>query len=231
MFGSFIPNHISNHTVAGFLDILRRIQRRFHIGRRFCRKHAGSNEIAVDRLLGKSGEPEGRKHQPGFLEKQNNYASIAYGRSDMAYAGCEIIAVYNALIKLDLTADLRELIEGFEQDGMVLSGRFGTAPYAIRDYLKARGLGVETVFDPDGYDGLARRSGVSILMLYNDRRNIFQKIHTVCITKDKDGFTAHNMYGDGRTIGPYADITGLIGDVNEGHAKGIVMFGIHNGEL
>lgn len=230
MFGSFIPNHISNHTVAGFLDILRRIQRKLHIGRRYCRKHSGSNRIAVDRLLGSFGESDSKKVFSGFLEKQNNYSSIAYGRSDMAYAGCEIIAVYNALLKLDLTANLRELIEDFERDGMVLSGRFGTAPYAIRDYLKGRGLNVETEFDPERYDELARRSVVSILMLYNDRRNIFQKIHTVCITKDKEGFTAHNMYGDGRPIGPYNDITGLIANVNGGYAKGIVMFGIASAE-
>lgn len=226
MIGSFIPNHISNRTVAGFLEFLRRWQRRLHIGRRACRRHTHDNRIAIDRLIGSFGELEKGKSAPVMLEKQNNYGSIAYGRSDMAYAGCEIIAVYNALLRLGHRADLRELIEDFERDGMVLSGRFGTAPYAIRDYLQNRGFRIETVLDAAEYDEVADRSLVSILMLYNDRRSIFRKIHTVCITEDDRGYTAHNMYGDGRPIGPYPDITSLINNVNEGFAKGIVMFGI-----
>lgn len=227
MIGSFIPNHISNRTVAGFLDLLRRIQRRLKIGRRHCRRHADENRIAIDRLLVTSAEAAGRKDSPGYLEKQNNYRSIAYGRSDMAYAGCEIIAVYNALKNLGLKADLHDLIERFEHDGMVFSGRFGTAPYALRDYLKERGLKVETVLDRAGYDEVALRSKVSILMLYNDSRSIFHKIHTICITKDDEGFISHNMYGDGRTMGPYPDITHLIRDINGGFGRGIVMFGIN----
>ncbi|MBR6391264.1 MAG: hypothetical protein IKS16_07980 [Lachnospiraceae bacterium] len=227
MIGSFIPNHISNSTVAGFLDLLRKVQRRLGIGRRHCRRHVNDNRIAIDRLLGSFGEAAGKRPASGYLEKQNNYRSIAYGRSDMAYAGCEIIAVYNALLNLDMSANLRELIEYFEHDGMVFSGRFGTAPYALRDYLKGRGLKVETIFDPDGYDEAALRSKVSILMLYNDSRSIFRKIHTICITKDSQGLTSHNMYGDGRALGPYPDVTHLIRDISGGFAKGIVMFGIN----
>ena len=229
MFGSFIPNHINNRTVAGFLDLLRRIQRRFRISRRYCRRHVNDNRIAIDRLLGSFGETEKKGSFPAYLEKQNNYRNISYGRSDMAYAGCEIIAVYNALLNLGFRVDLSDMIDHFEHDGMVLSGRFGTAPYAMRDYLKSRGLTVETVFDPDGYDEVSRRAKVSILMLYNDRRSIFRKIHTICITKGSDGLTAHNMYGDGRPLGPYSDINELIGSINEGYAKGIVMFGIRDG--
>ena len=224
---AFIPNKISSKTVAGFLDLLRRIQRRLHIAVRICKKHMYENRMAVDRMLGSFGENRdmactGRP----FLESQNSYGSIAYGRSDMAYAGCEVIAAYNALISLGMRVDLSELIRDFEKDGMVLSGRFGTAPYAIRDHLKMRGLKIDTEFDPEMYDDVAAASDVSILMLYNDRRSVFKKIHTVCLTRDHKGYSAHNLYGDGRCRGPYKSVSEFIGAINEGYAKGIVLFGI-----
>ncbi len=226
---AFIPNKISAKTVAGFLEFLRRIQRRFRIASRVCRKHIHDNRIAVDRILGSFGEKEDRAGDGNLLlESQNSYGSIAYGRSDMAYAGCEVIAVYNALISMGMRADLKDLIQDFEKDGMVLSGRFGTAPYAIRDHLKIKGLKVDTEFDPDRYDETAAASDVSILILYNDRRNIFKKVHTVCVTRDHKGYSVHNLYGDGRIRGPYKSITELIAQINEGYAKGIVLFGIRH---
>lgn len=228
-FGGFIPNRISNRTVLKTLDSMRRFQRRFHIAWGTSKKNINKNRIAADRLLGSFGEGPGTdKGAPGLLEKQNSYGDISYGRSDMAYAGCEIIAVYNALISLGRRADLQELIRDFEQDGMVLSGRFGTAPLAIRDHLMKKGLKVRTSLDPKEYDELAADSDVSILTLYNDGRSIFQKIHTICITHGSRGYTAHNTYGDGVLIGPYPTVSELISRINCGHAKGIVMFGIKN---
>ena len=229
-FGGFIPNRIDNRTVVKVLDFLRRIQRRFRIAWGVSRKHKYKNRIASDRLLGSFGES--RQHQgenPRLLEEQIYYKDIAYGRSDMAYAGCEIIAVYNALLSMGRPADLPDLINDFERDGMVLSGRFGTAPLAIRDYFKTNGMSVETVFDPDSYEETARNSDVSILTLYNDGRSIFHKIHTICITRSDRGYVAHNTYGDGQLLGPYPTIPELISGINGGFAKGIVMFGIKNG--
>ena len=228
-FGGFIPNRISNRTVLRILDSMRKIQKRFHIAWGVSKKNINKNRIATDRLLGSFGE--GKRPDPdgiGLLEKQNSYGDIAYGRSDMAYAGCEIIAVYNALLSLGRRADLQELIRDFEQDGMVLSGRFGTAPLAIRDHLVRRGMKVRTTLDPEEYDELAADSDVSILTLYNDSRSIFQKIHTICITHGDRGYTAHNTYGDGMLIGPYPSISELVSHINGGYAKGIVMFGIKN---
>ncbi|MBO4899699.1 MAG: hypothetical protein J5509_05370 [Lachnospiraceae bacterium] len=228
-FGGFIPNRISNRTVIKTLDSMRKVQRRFHIAWGVSKKNINKNRIATDRLLGSFGEgPRPDKGAPGLLEKQNSYGDIAYGRSDMAYAGCEIIAVYNALISLGRRTDLQELIRDFEQDGMVLSGRFGTAPLAIRDHLTKKGLNVRTSLKPEEFDEIAACSDVSILTLYNDRRSIFQKIHTICITHSPGGYTAHNTYGDGVLIGPYPTISELISRINCGHAKGIVMFGIKN---
>ncbi|MCR5594537.1 MAG: hypothetical protein K6G12_01700 [Lachnospiraceae bacterium] len=226
-FRSFIPDKIQNKTLAKGLDLLRGIQRKFRIAWKSSNRHTYENRIAVDRLLGSFGEQQ--KSSP-LLERQNSYKDIAYGKSDMAYAGCEVIAVYNAILSMGDRADLNTLIADFEHDGMILSGRFGTAPYAIRDHLIRYGYDVKTEHNEDDYNALAASSDVCILMMYNDKRNIFNKIHTICITREKNHYTAHNTYGDGRVVGPYASVTELISDLNGGFAKGIVLFGISRRE-
>lgn len=244
---SFIPEKISDRRVVGFLDRLRRIGRSLRFGRtpygnrrpwtgdpdigeeksvtgRKADSHVGEETSIIER------RGEARAAGTGFLESQNSYGDIPFGKSDMAYAGCEIIAVYNALIALGARTDLGELIRTFERDGMVLSGRFGTSPLAIRDYFEKRRIRVDITYRESEYEALASRSEVLILTMYNDRHDIFKKIHTICITRDEKGYTAHNTYGDGRSIGPVPSFTKLYGSFGNGRSRGILLIGIEDPE-
>ncbi len=163
----------------------------------------------------------------GFVEDQNNYGNMKFGKVTMAYAGCEVFATGNALRSLTgRQVNYPKLIERFEKDGMVLLGGFGTAPKAIAEFFEECGYEAQIVTQRERFDEVAAQYPVVILTMYNDSEDITKKVHTVCITHSKKGYTAHNVYCDGTVVGPYKTIDELIASINGGRAKGISLIGI-----
>ncbi len=223
---SFIPNRISNRAVIRFLDALSRCGRRLHVAWRASDGHAVANDAVIRNTIMDVRHEDADADGNYFLEEQKAYSGIAFGRTDMSYAGCEVIAVFNALRALGGRPDLGGLIRRFEKDGMVLSGRFGTSPMAIADFFSRKGYEVSHTFLPKEFDGIAGESEVCILTIYNDSRSIFCQIHTICITREMDGYVGHNLYGDGRPSGAYSSVSDMISAVGAGYAKGIMLIGI-----
>lgn len=198
---AYIPRHISNDTVLRVYDMFCRITR---VSRRTREKNREINRRALkEETVFKAGN---------FIENQNDWGDIQFGSGrhhNMRYSGCEIIAVYNALLDLGKALssdDMAELIAVFEQKGAALKGEFGVAPHAIRDYLKDCGYDVSGISSRDERDicELEKKSHTIIATVYNNKNNIMEEIHTVCITK-KDGFYAvHNDYTrDGKSPAGY----------------------------
>ena len=127
---------------------------------------------------------------------------LLFGRYPMSFNGCEIIASYNALSFLKnfrkkniRLPDLRELISEYYSDGACLSGEFGTDPAAIRDYFMKNNFRVEYSECPADFDKIAESSEVSVMTIFNDRDDVGKMVHTLCVTKDKNKYTAHNAPG------------------------------------
>ena len=135
-----------------------------------------------------------------YIENQAIWKTVRFGSSTMAYSGCEIMAVYNALHALgkEMTVqEMVELISIFERNGAVLQGKWGCSSYAITAYFLERGY--KTAFtcsrDMDRIDAIAKDCETVIVTVYNNRYDIRNMIHTVSVTKDKDGnYTMHNAY-------------------------------------
>ena len=90
MIASFIPKHVSNHV----LIIVYRFLAAFGVPRFIRRKHLRENRIRL--------EQANREFWPvpdAYIENQSEWTKIRFGvgrRQSMSYAGCEIIATYNA---------------------------------------------------------------------------------------------------------------------------------------
>lgn len=268
---AFIPRHVSNRLTVGFLGLLRYCHRT--LGRKDY-NHREANEEAI-RL----------HHLPailrnhGYIEDQFRYRDVRLGSVDMAYAGCEIIALYNALHDYhrrsieaeetqapsqlispevsrqlgsshgrsedqpssgirskgwtgDPAQDLSRLIADFEKDGILLSGRFGSSPRTLCHYLNQLGIRAELTVLKGKNDSLPDPAALKggdcfILTFYNNRNNIMDMVHTICISKGKDGqFLGHNLWGSGAGS-PCQDIREMLQDAQEGHAKGITLITIH----
>ena len=215
----FIPRHIKNKTVVKVFEWMRKFQRLFRMNNL---AHVAGNEKAFSAHL---DEINGCG---GYVENQNSYGDMLFGKTTMQHSGCEIFATYNAIYSLmdRHIMSLAQMIAEFEKDGMVLSGKFGTAPKAIRDFLEKHGFQTEFVTDETLFEDVAKRCNSLILTMYNDRNDIRGEVHTIHISKEKQQYTGHNVYCDGRVVGPCDSIKELLSRINGGKAKGIALIGI-----
>jgi hypothetical protein len=192
---SFIPQHISNKAVLHFLDMSGKISGIFMSRRKI------EDNLKYNRML--ITEKNGYAEAGRYIENQPQWKMVAFGsrrHSNMSYSGCEIIAVYNAIIALgtEMSADtMPELISHFEKHGAVFSGTFGTSPLALYRYFASENYDVWATDKSDTakLNEIGVKYSVFLTSFYNDKYNIKSMIHTVCITKDTSGkYTAHNAY-------------------------------------
>ncbi len=216
-FRSFIPQKMPDRLV---LTILRFLSFFSFIGKKTIKEHRDENE----RILGTadffmSEKAEGTSDKPRFIENQIKWGKVKFGKGkhgNMAYSGCEVIAIYNALVALgasrtgdadDKTEDpaktMSSLIGSFEKKGSVRRGEFGVAPTAIASFLKKKGYNIKiygrkNLAEDDTADSKTGSSDkgkkVYIATIYNHSHDIFEQIHTVCITKEDNGYFIHNSY-------------------------------------
>ena len=208
---SIIPS-LPNGLILSLLSVLRRFHRkRLYIKRPETRIFSADHKESIRR-------------NNGYIEDQNSYTDLSYGKRTVKYSGCEVIAVYNALSHMnDRRYDLISLLGKFEVDGCILSGEWGTAPSAIKDFFIAEGYIVKQYRLKDKID---LPFDTFILVIYNDKYDIRQQIHTVCVTLDKNMYTVHNMYGNGRAFGGFNSIEDLLQNHSSGNAKMIYLLGI-----
>ncbi|MCR5799013.1 MAG: hypothetical protein K6G69_02965 [Lachnospiraceae bacterium] len=180
----WIPTHVSVKVIIAVYWLMDKLM---FIGKKRRREHR-ENNLAV--LTGADSPMK-----DGFIENQHSWDRVLLGKTTMAEAGCEIMAVYNALLALGLGKGpelISELIERFEKHGAALHGRIGTSPLELRSYLKKRGIKTKWSHDADRTDPETK---VAIVMLYNNRDDLFDMIHTITYTKDETaGFVPHNTW-------------------------------------
>lgn len=175
-----------------------------------------------------------------FIENQNEWKNVRFGCSTMQYSGCEVMAVYNALLDLGnkMTAQsVVEIISAFEKKGAEMRGRWGCSPKSIYKYLARRGYQVTmtTHANPDTINAMGANSHSVIITAYNDKNDVRNMIHTISITKDSLGnYTLHNAYK--RINGQYAaysknntikSLWDAVGAISQGQAAPICVIGIN----
>lgn len=212
-----IPGKLKNKTVVGAIDRLRKIEKL--IKRNFTQNDISNVQAYRKRIAEK---PEFRN---ALIERQADFTDMSLGKSTLDYSGCEVIAVYNLLLKYgggDLKVELPDLIEIFEKDGILHAGRFGVSMKSIKKYLEDIGIEVNYTTDEEDFDLLGHFCDHFILTVMNDREDIFRQIHTFYISKDGERLIAHNAGLRMR----YYSISEIIGALKGGRAKGICLMAV-----
>ena len=195
LFKSFIPNKISNPTVLTIYDLLRKVSR---ISAHTIASHRATNAAV---LSDPTQSP--LKAPVGFIENQREWTDVKIGcgkNATMQKSGCGVFAVYNALcaLKKEVGVEvLPDLIAHFEKNGLALNGRLGISPKAIYRYLQKNGFEVHMTVErsPEMVNKIGADYEIFIVTAYNDKTDITQRIHTVCITKNERGeYFAHNAF-------------------------------------
>lgn len=182
--------------------------------------------------------------EDAYIENQNEWKHIRFGvgrRCSMSYAGCEVIATYNARKALHSAVsrrDMAELISAYEKHGAALWGAFGVVHTAIASYFRKNGFEVGTADGEDvpAVEEIDRKYAVMIATAYNDRNHITAQIHTVCITRNQAGkYVLHNAYlvdekGRYRESVPYETLQEAVGHISRRAPKLIYLIGISSGK-
>lgn len=234
----FVPRYVPNRLVAGVIGFMQMLQRT-------SKEKVEQNFIENSRLLEEQAGLQGGVpfFQPSaYIENQRLWRKVNFGRDyTMSYGGCEIIAVYNALLSLgkELSAkEMAELISHFERRGAVRGGLWGVAPQAVKPYFKRNGYHVKKTWSrkEKTINRIGEKSDTLIVFSYNNGRDIFDGMHTVNISKEEEGkFHVHNDYrtgpdGQGRIVfvshGPYDTLAEAVSNLSEGTAVSICVIGV-----
>ena len=210
---SFIPKHISNETAINSIDKLKIKNIKFENLSKNEKNYENHKKII--------------EKNKGFIEDQNNYKDMYYGKKTMDYNGCGIIAAFNAMY--DLTGEhifsLPLIIDYFEEDGIVMMGIFGTSPNSIKNFFVKQGFDTISSTKEEEFNRIGDDFDTFILTFYNNGSDIFSQVHIANISKKNGKFTIHNSGANCQTKS-YNSISDLIFKKSNGKAKGIMLIGI-----
>ena len=207
----FVPGHISNRTVLFVYHLL-----------------SGHGRFRHPGILRETDREAGGRQGFHLIEDQRRRTMEVFGRSTVARAGCEVIALYNAVGTLtgQMTEPLSRWNEVFRRRGMVFGGRFGTSPKALYRWLCKNRFSVVWETREELFDKTAQGFPCAILSYYNDRSDLFRGVHTVCLTREGNGFVAHNLTEDGNRGPVFPGIRELLQTASGGKAKGLCLIGV-----
>lgn len=235
---AFVPRYIPNPLVLGVMGLLQ-------IMRKTSKAKVKENcKLNSSILEGQANFSDNRRffRTGTFIENQRQWGQVCFGRDyTMSYGGCEIIAVYNALLSLgkELSgSDLAELISGFERGGAVWGGLWGVAPQSVKPYFKRKGYRVKKTWSRKEkvINRMGEESDTLIVTSYNNGCDVFDGMHTVNISKNEKGkFHVHNDYctqldEQGRTVfvshGPYDTLYKAVSKLSGGTAVPVCVIGV-----
>ena len=139
---------------------------------------------------------------PGPINGQGlgTLSKLPYGAWTMGHNGCEVIAVYNALLALGKARPLPEIAAALERGGLLFNGFGGTNLSAVAAYLRAQGVDVKVLRRRERarFDAALAASNCAILAYWTGptlRRpeGDWNMLHTVSVHRAADGIEVCNV--------------------------------------
>ncbi len=153
----------------------------------------------MEKLLSKYKERQLLKQQgkSKYITNQGKLAGLKFGTTNMKNAGCELIAIYNAiLLKNGDKSSLSDIILQCElSEYPVLTGRWGTNPYRIGKLITKARMNYSVVRSRTKLK--MKKGNVYIISFWNSQ-HIFDGIHTIAVkVKNRNEMKSYNdQYSD-----------------------------------
>lgn len=162
----------------------------------FCRRFDRTGNAAV---RAKAVLPPGRLNGQGLAP----LSTLPYGAWNMGNNGCEVIAVYNALLVMHRPVPLTEIAAALEKRGLLFNGFGGTNLSAVAAYLRRQGINVAVLRRTERarYDGALQTADCAILSYWTGRRlrradGSWNTLHTVSVQRGFAGVEICNYAND-----------------------------------
>ena len=214
----FLQNNVDNEVIVQFMEIFRNSNKKLYPSHLAKNTEAFKNHINAI------------KANKGYIEDQKNYTDMSYGMLPLSNNGCGTIATYNVLYHLtgNNNIDYASIVDSYENDGIVLYGLLGTSAIAFEEYFKKNRFKTMSSSKEEDFDKIGYETDASVVLVYNDRDDIFDSIHYMAITKKDGKFYFHNLHkseGIPSNIG-YDSISDGVSKINNGKSKGIFLVGV-----
>ena len=157
--------------------------------------------------------------EQGMLNGQDRegLGALAFGFSRVGRAGCESVAVYNALLALGRPRPLAEIIRDMEKGGYLrLGGHFGAAPY-FKPLMRRYGAQTRVVLPGQMQRQADVRTltegAVFIATIWNRRFLPNKGLHTftVVYTPGPGGdWTVYNRFNSDKSARRYAELNDIL---------------------
>ena len=149
----------------------------------FCRRFDRTENAAV---RARAALPPGRLNGQAL----SPLAALPYGAWTMEHNGCEVIAVYNALLALHRAVPLPEIAGQLEKRGLLFNGFGGTNLSAVAAYLRSLGIGVNVLRrrERERFDAAFAEADCAILSYWTGRTlrdadGDWNTLHTVSVQR------------------------------------------------
>ena len=162
----------------------------------FCRRFDRAENCAARTS---AALPQGSINGQGLAP----FAALPYGAWNVGNNGCEVIAVYNALLALRRPRPLAEIAAALEKDGLLFNGFGGTNVSAVERYLRRCGIDVTVLRRAERaqYDEAVQSAGCAVLAYWTGptlRRpdGEWNMLHTVSVQRCDGGVEVCNVVPD-----------------------------------
>lgn len=131
---------------------------------------------------------------------QASLAHVPAGRCTMDYMGCEMIALYHALLFAGQPKPLGQIIQTFERRRwLLLGGRWGADPYAIERYLQEEGTSFSEFSGKKQFsafaDAVNRPENRVFVLSFWLGNTVFSGAHAVTLVRREGELWAYNLFG------------------------------------
>ena len=233
-FMNYVPQHVSDATVIYIMTLISR-----PIDEDIIRYHLFINKNSWIQCIADAGKDD-EAIQNGYIEHQDKLNNFFYGYwrgEDLTadYNSCEVIAVYNALQSIgnhtfDSKHDFPVLLAQFEAKGVALGGKFGTSPKIMNEYLAEEGYSTEMIEGlfaniPEIVYSIQENYSAYIITVYNDKGDLSEQIHTMCVTNENGRYYIHNA-GESSCENGYASLYEAINGYKQGNSEVISVIGV-----
>lgn len=121
---------------------------------------------------------------------------MRYGVSNIARAGCGVIAVYNALLLLGNPHPFHEVVAWGDQKAAAAFGLLGTLPWKPKRLFQRLGYTVTAVTDEAQFDNSAQHADVCLFTYWNQKGSVRQGMHTVCLQYRDHAIDVYNLFNN-----------------------------------
>ena len=184
------------NAIRGSFGALRILSRLSGFLNLFCRRFDRKNNAAV---RARTALPPGRLNGQGLAP----LAALPYGAWNMGNNGCEVIAVYNALLVMRRPLPLPEIAAALEKRGLLFNGFGGTNLPAVAAYLRSLGVDVTVLRrgERERYDAALAGACCAILSYWTGPKlrrpdGSWNTLHTVSVQRSFAGVEICNYAND-----------------------------------